>query len=214
MADPSDVVTSQHIASFQAVLNQVDKPLAKIKPKAKDVLYFKNQLQELLQTRKKLADRIQKIESKVGTLPRKDNSVTSLINDLKGYKEAVEATSNVSHTTLYFFGSSQVKTAQALEGKVKSQLPQDSKGNASQAVNDAVLNRGKDASKAGSGMLHASAGKPGVSSCTVFFRRKDEKDGLETHLIVEAVGSHAGSSSYDIHWSNTSKLKAGKTFSL
>ena len=214
MPDPTDVITSQHIASFQAVINAVDKHLEKIKPKAAKITYFKKRLKEFATTRKNLIARIKKIEGGIGSLPRQDGSVNSLITDLKTYKKEVETVSGQSHQMVYMFGNSKVKTAQALEAKVKAALPQSCKSNASQAVNDAVGGKGKDASKAGTGVLHASAGKTGVSSCTVFFRRLEVHDGLETHVIVDAVGSHDASSSYQIHWSNSSKLKAGKVFAF
>ena len=55
-----------------------------------------------------------------------------------------------------------------------------------QALNDIIkiikIIKGspKDAAKAGSGVKHASAGKNGVSSCTVFATIEEEQDGMET----------------------------------
>ncbi|MFT5301348.1 MAG: hypothetical protein ACI87E_004194 [Mariniblastus sp.] len=196
-------------------MNDAAKSLALLKTKAgSGVSYFVKKHKEFTALEKTLEGRISKLESGIGSLSRKDSSVTTFIDELKNYAKAIKKTAAQEQSTTFLFGKANVKTQKALEGKIKSELPQKSQGNASAALNDAIGTGSKDASKAGTGVKHASAGKKGVSSCTVFFVRSELEDGLITEIKIVGVGSHKTNKSYDIHWSATSKLKAGKEFDL
>lgn len=213
--DKTDVLTSQHIESLNAVVKHAEKALKVLETKSKQKIeYFEDSYADLTKKKDTLEGRIDKIKEGVARLPRTDPSFLGLVKDLSVFAKEVEAESKKQPVLTYYFGKAKVGNPAALEAKVKGELPAPSKGNASQAVNDAVAGKGKDAAKAGSGVKHASSGVKGVSSATVFFTHEEVNKGLETILTIVGVGSHKGGSSYDIHWSSTSKLKEGSVFEL
>ncbi|MBB1161061.1 hypothetical protein [Aquariibacter albus] len=217
MADASDVITSQHIESLQAVLKHADKALKLLETKAKrKVEYFVDALDRLEKERKALEGRIEKLKAGVAKLPRSTPAFTNLVKEVSAYAKSAEAESKQEEIRSYYFGKSKVGSSSALESKIKSVLPDKCKGNASQALNDVVAGEDstKDASAAGSGVRHASSGKAGVSSCTLFCTYEEANKGLETLVTIVGVGSHQGSKSYQIHWSSISKLKVGSVFDL
>lgn len=82
-----------------------------------------------------------------------------------------------------------------LKDKIKEYLPQNGHGNLNQSLNDVLLGRGK-ATTGHTGVLHASAGKPGAQGgCTLFF----ERDG-KGNVNVVGVGQHTSSTEYFIHY--------------
>lgn len=213
--DATDVLTSNHLDSLTAVVKHAEKSLKLLEAKAKKkIKYFEASFARLDQLKDALAARIEKLRPGVGKLPRGHASFTGLVKELAAFAKETETESKKEPVTTYFFGTSKVGNAAALESKVKAVLPAACKGKASQAVNDLVAGKGKDASGIGSGGRHASAGTPGVGSCTVFWTTTEKNDGLETVVSLVGVGSHKGSSSYDIHWSSISKLKVGTVFKL
>lgn len=213
--DASDVLTSQHLESVLAVLNQGDSALDKLKTKSgQDIEYFKKAYKRLSALQETLTNRVVDMEAHVGTMARQDASYNGLLKQALAYTKEVKEESEKQGFVTYYFGSSKVASDAALENKIKAELPPACKGNASQALNDVIKGSPKDASKAGSGVKHASAGKKGVSSCTVFAKIEEEQDGLETVVKVVGVGSHSGNTSYDIYWSSVSGLKVGTVFTL
>lgn len=215
-----DVVTSQHIASMRAALAVPDKYIKKLETLTKvdePAAFYTKSLAALGEIKAALNERINKLEEGVGRTLRKDSSVNSIIQDVMAYAKRAEADSNRQHEMKYFFGQSQVTSTGALENKIKEQLPATAKGQAGQALSD-VLGKDnvKDAAKAGAGVKHASAGNKNVknASCSLFFTRKEEDDGMTTVIRIVGVGSHSGSSSYLIHWSCVNALEEGKDFKL
>jgi len=99
---------------------------------------------------------------------------------------------------VFKFGGSPVADQAELINKIKSHLPQNGHTNINQALNDAVLGRGKATGPVG--CLHASAGKIGKNAggCTLFFKR----NGNEIDVI--GIGQHqdAGKNqtTYTIHY--------------
>jgi hypothetical protein len=85
--------------------------------------------------------------------------------------------------------------------------------NLSQALNQAFDGNGKatgDYRFQGQPVLHASAGKPGVSSVTLFYYVSSDV------LYLFAMGQHESSSSYKItdFGPNTGDFRLGKTIPL
>lgn len=215
--DPSDVVTSQHIATLRDGYGKAEKPLAKLKVKGTSNEYFKERHEKHTQLHETIKEKIDIMERDgVGKQQRKE--FTKLNTVLLAFLKELVADCKKEGATTYFFGKNKkVGSTGALEKKVKDALPDDCKKHASQAVNSVINNDSsvKDANKAQSGAKHASAGKKGTGgSCTVFFTREEKNNGLDTDITVIGVGSHEGSSSYMIHWSDCPKLNVGKTFSL
>lgn len=160
--------------------------------------------------------------AKIGTLSNKPkgdrgNAVdpTKLTADVDAIlKDASTALAKKSKVT-YYYGPSSVADESAIETKAKAKLPTADEKFASQAVHDAMNgSKPKDASIAGKGVKHASAGTKGVGSCTIFFTIEELDDGLERRFTVVGVGGHAGPSSYKIYESFIPKLKVGATVSL
>ncbi len=215
-----DVLTSQHIASMKAALNVPEKHLQKLETltRADDPApFYTKSLADLQAIKAALNGRINKLEEGVGRTLRKDSSVASLIQDIMAYSKKAEADSNRQHEMKYFLGTSQVSSLGALEGKIKEKLPATAKGQAGQALSDVLGKENvKDAGKAGTGVKHASAGNKNVknASCSLFFTRKEEDEGMTTVIKIVGIGSHSGSSSYLIHWSSVNSLVVGSDFKL
>jgi hypothetical protein len=216
--DPTNVVTSQHIASLKGAINIPEKFIKKIETMAgQDIPFFKQSRDDLHKAKAALLSRLTKLEDGVGTMPRTDSSFTSLIEAIKAYGKKAETDAAREHVIRFFVGTAAVGNASALESQVKGKLPASCKSYASQAVND-VLGKDavKDAGKVGPGVKHASAGKNNVkdASCSIFFTREEEDLGMKTVIKVVGVGSHTGPHSYMIHWSSVAKLKEGSEFTL
>lgn len=215
--DKSDVVTSQHIATLRDGLSKAEGPMKTLEVKAKQNEYFKERYEKYNTLQESLKEKVDAMEKDdIGKQPRKKFTAVNTV--LTTFLKELVADVKKKESTTYFFGKGKkVGSAGALEKKVKDALPEDAKKHASQAVNSVVKNDTsvKDASKAGTDVKHASAGKKGTdASCTVFFTREEKNSGLDTEVTVIGVGSHDGASSYTIHWSDTTKLKVGKSFSL
>jgi hypothetical protein len=215
-----DVLTSQHIASMKAALNVPEKHLKKLETLASandPAPFYAKSLDALQKTKEALSKRITKLEEGVGKTLRKDSAVNSTIQDIMSYSKKAEADSSRQHEMKYFLGSSGVSSLGALEGKIKEKLPTTAKGQAGQALSDVLGKENvKDAGKAGTGVKHASAGNKNVknASCSLFFTRKEEDEGMSTVIKIVGIGSHSGPSSYLIHWSSVNTLVEGSDFKL
>jgi hypothetical protein len=215
-----DVLTSQHIASMNAALNVPEKHLKKLETMASaddPAPFYAKSLAVLRKTKESLNGRITRLQEGVAKTLRKDSAVTSVIQDLMTYSKKAEADANRQHEMKYYLGTSQLSTVGALEGKIKEKLPATAKGQAGQALSDVLGKENvKDAGKAGTGVKHASAGNKNVknASCSLFFTRKVEDDGMTTVIKIVGIGSHSGPSTYLIHWSSVSALEVGKDFKL
>jgi hypothetical protein len=104
-------------------------------------------------------------------------------------------------------GQGRASEAPRLQSFVQHRTPQPHTKYASQAVNDATADKGKNSGHyQGYHVLHASAGAKSGGSCTVFFIRHEDV------VSLLAIGSHAGPSSYEVHWSEAGdKYPVGRT---
>jgi hypothetical protein len=218
VTDPSNVLTSDNIASLNAVLTKAERALVSMRSRGSNVPYFKAAVAEFDKQKSALEGRITAIKPGIGRTPRTDPKVNTLIKDLTAYGKRVEQESKKTETTTFQFGKVKVASRSALEAKIKGVLPELAKNCANGALTDAQDGDAKDASKFGTGLRHASAGKKGVKgkSCSLFFSREVKNGGLETIVTIHAVGGHtaSGPASYEIHESFIPTLKKGAEVSL
>ena len=109
---------------------------------------------------------------------------------------AMEAAAMPADIPLTFYmGQKRNLDAEAVEGVIKSQLSQSYHRFVSQAVNDMEFGRGKP-TKDYPGLWHASAGIPGVGSCSVFYYINEET----REIRIVGIGHHAGRAAYRLDY--------------
>ena len=107
----------------------------------------------------------------------------------------VEAQPSAGGAPRYVLGEKADLDADAVEDEIKGHLGQAYHRFVSQAVNDMEFGRGKSTSGY-PGLLHASAGIPGVRSCSVFYYT-----GAEQNLIrIVGIGRHLDRATYRLEY--------------
>ena len=108
----------------------------------------------------------------------------------------------------FALGERQGLDAEAVEEEIKHRLEQRNHRFVSSAVNDMEFGRGK-LTTGYPGLLHVSAGIPGVGSCSVFFYPDDEG----RHLRIAGLGHHLDRGTYRLDYA-TGELQGVRTISL
>lgn len=218
MTNPGRVLHTDNINSLNAMIAQGQKAIDIVRTKGASsppTKYFVTKHAELTKKKAALEKRIEGIKAGVGRTSRDDPSVKNLLKDVTLFVKEAVAESKKKKFTTYYFGTTKVKDLAALATKAKASLPALAQTAVLGALNDADSGDAKEASRAGTGVRHASAGKMGTAkTATVFFTRTTADGSLETILKVVGVGCHETSSGYRIHASSISTLRTGEVFTL
>ena len=108
----------------------------------------------------------------------------------------------------YALGKRQNLDADAAEGEIRQHLPPACHRFVNQAVNDMEFGRGKPTSGY-PGLLHASAGVPGVGSCSVFYYA----DAARNLIRIVGIGHHLDAETYRLDYA-TGELRGCHTLRL
>ena len=95
--------------------------------------------------------------------------------------------------------------ADAVEDEIKRCLAPKYQRFVSQAVNDMEFGRGKPTTGY-AGLWHASAGIPGVGSCSVFYYLDAERN----RIRIEGIGHHVGRAAYRLDYASAELGEAGR----
>ena len=114
----------------------------------------------------------------------------------------------VAGAPLFALGERTAPDADAIESEIRVHLGQAYHRFVSQAVNDMEFGRGKPTSGY-PGLLHASAGIPGVGSCSVFYQADVER---QRYRIV-GIGHHLDRETYQLDYA-TGPLRGCRTIRL
>ena len=95
--------------------------------------------------------------------------------------------------------------AEAVEDEIKRHLGQKYHRFVSQSVNDMEFGRGKPTAGY-AGLWHASAGIPGVGSCSVFYYLDAERN----RIRIEGIGHHVGRAAYRLDYASDELGEAGR----
>jgi hypothetical protein len=216
--DEPDLLTKEDIAALIAEMNKATTPLQKIKIKSEQkIKFFQDSFASLTEAKTTLTEDLKSLGHKIGTLDKSsktDKSYSKLKTAITAYVKKATDDSAKQQQTTYYFGADALSGHEALAAKVKEVLDESDKGFASQAINDFVAGKGKDASVAGPGAKHCSSGTKGVGSCTLFFTQTTDANGMDTQKKVVAVGGHDKSGGYKIKWTTVAKLKKDSVISL
>ena len=101
------------------------------------------------------------------------------------------------------------RDADSIEDEIKKYLEQSNHRFVSQAVNDMEFGRGKPTTGY-PGMLHASAGIPGVGSCSVFFYR----DAARQLIRIVGIGHHLDQETYRLNYASRALGRRGRILRL
>ncbi|MCY2994038.1 MAG: hypothetical protein NTY19_40105 [Planctomycetota bacterium] len=213
MPEQKDTLGSNHVQTLRQLLKQANTLIEKaqqIDPAA---------VKKLEDVAGVLAIRLNNLEEKVASLPISDkqytdtkDAVVQLYNAAKKKAAELEKQGPKPEVVFKFKGKNEA-TEEETVAFIKHELPSSGHGNISQALNDAILGRGK-ATAGLSGVLHASAGpKQKGKGCTLFFKRSG------TVVEIVGIGQHEAvekgqAPQYLIHFSSHSGLKEKKTFSM
>ena len=119
---------------------------------------------------------------------------------------AMEAAAMPSDIPLTFdLGQKRNLDTEAVEGVIKSQLPQSYHRFVSQAVNDMEFGRGKRTTGYPD-LWHASAGISGVGSCSVFYYINEET----REIRIVGIGHHAGRAAYRLDYAAEELGRSGQ----
>ena len=94
-------------------------------------------------------------------------------------------------------------SADQAESAIKQHLDQRYHRFVSQAVNDMEFGRGTATGRPG--LLHASAGIPGVGSCSVFFTRDNDS----CQIRIQGIGYHVHRATYRLTYANSQLGRRG-----
>ena len=109
----------------------------------------------------------------------------------------------------YALGDKANLDADAVEGEIRKHLDQSHHRFISQAVNDMEFDRGKPTSGY-PGLLHASAGIPGVGSCSVFYYT----DATQPLIRIVGIGHHLDAETYRLDYTDKALSGVGSTLRL
>ena len=109
----------------------------------------------------------------------------------------------------FALGDRQNLDADAVESEIRKYLDQSRHRFVSQAVNDMEFGRGKPASGY-PGLLHASAGIPGVGSCSMFYYR----DAARQLIRIVGIGHHLDAETYRLDYTDKALSGVGSTLRL
>ena len=109
----------------------------------------------------------------------------------------------------FALGDRQNLNADAVESEIRKYLDQSRHRFVSQAVNDMEFGRGKPASGY-PGLLHASAGIPGVGSCSMFYYR----DAARQLIRIVGIGHHLDAETYRLDYTDKALSGVGSTLRL
>lgn len=201
LVDFGNVLKAEHCTGLETMVKQALDALGKNKDAAET-----EDGKKILAAADVLTKRINNLKREVGKalITGKDYvdikaTAGKLISETKVALEKLAKAPKV----VYKFNGAEVATEADLINKIKAHLPSNGHNNINQALNDAVLGRGKSTGSVS--CLHASAGKKGKNAggCTLFFKRS----GAEIDVIGVGQHSDAGKNqtSYTIHFGLSGK---------
>ena len=127
----------------------------------------------------------------------------------RGLAAGTEAAPVGAASPRFALGDRQNLDADALEKEIRKHLDEARHRFVSQAVNDMEFGRGKPTSGY-PGLLHASAGIPGVRSCSVFYCR----DAARQLIRIVGIGYHLDAETYRLDYTDKALSGVGSTLRL
>ncbi|HUB79556.1 MAG TPA: hypothetical protein VMB03_12195 [Bryobacteraceae bacterium] len=198
--DLSHAITEDDVKALEAMVKQVTDAIDKAKAGDSEA-------------GKKIVGQVDVLKRRIGNARLQIGNIPPIHKDYAEVRAAAGQLINETKIALaelakapkevFKFGGSPVADQAELINKIKAHLPQNGHSNINQALNDAVLGRGKATGSVG--CLHASAGKIGKNAggCTLFFKRSGNE------IDVIGIGQHqdAGKNqtTYTIHYGLSGK---------